>query len=194
MERFSTAWKSVFSQLPYLHGVLNCETSFLEINVISIHSMGCWIVKPVSLKSISYLSSGFQVHGVSTVKPISLKSISYLFAFQLWNQLHWNQFHIYLKSAADPEKNGCMCVRMFARARACVCVCVCLCWRERLFHGTWFISPTHPTHNIYIYIHTYIYTYIHVYTPFTPLLSGCQVKKALTRHGTADFQGQFNED
>ena len=26
----------------------------------------------------------------------------------------------------------------------------------------------------------YIYIYIHAYTPFTPLLSGCQVKKALT--------------
>ena len=95
-----------------------------HIYPVDFNSMGCWIVKPVSLKSISYLSSGFQVHGVSTVKPISLKSISYLFGFQLWNQLHWNQFHIYLKSAADPEKNGCMCVRMFARARACVCVCL----------------------------------------------------------------------
>ena len=123
---------------------------------------------------MSYLSSGFQVHGVSTVKPISLKSISYLFGFQLWNQLHWNQFHIYLKSAANPGKE-CMYVCSYVCAR--VCVCVCLCWREGLFHGPWFISPTHPTHNMCIYIYTYTYIYIHVYTPFTPLLSGCQVKK-----------------
>ena len=78
----------------------SCETSFIEIIFIPIgfqvHGMlECWIAKPVSLKSISYLSSGFQVHGVSTVKPISLKSISYLFGFQLWDQFHWNHLHIY---------------------------------------------------------------------------------------------------
>ena len=132
-----------------------------HIYPVDFNSMGCRIVKPVSLKSISYLSSGFQVHGVSTVKPISLKSISHLFGFQLWNQLHWNQFHIYLKSAAGPGKE-CMYMCSYVCARVRVCVCVCLCWREGLFHGTWFISPTRPTHNlyIYIYIHTCIYIYI----------------------------------
>ena len=44
-----------------------------HIYPVEFNSMRCWIVK-----------------------PISLKSNSYLFGFQLWNQFHWNQFHICL--------------------------------------------------------------------------------------------------
>ena len=141
------------------------------------NSMGCWIVKPVSLKSISYLSSGFQVHGVSTVKPISLKSISYLFGFQLWNQLHWNQFHIYLNRRPRKRMHVCVFVCLRARVRVCVCVSVYVggkgCFMGR---GSYLLHIPHII-CIYIHIHVCIYIYIHVYTPFTPLLSGCQVKK-----------------
>ena len=140
-----------------------------HIYPVDFNSMGCRIVKPVSLKSISYLSSGFQVHGVSTVKPISLKSISYLFGFQLWNQLHWNQFHIYLKSAAGPGKE-CMyvCSYVCARVRVCVCVSVYVggkgCFMGR---GSYLL---HIPHIICIYIYTYtcVYIYIYMYILLSP--------------------------
>ena len=142
-----------------VHGVLNCETSFLEINFISIQRISSpWGVNCET----NFIEINFISIWISNVKPPSLKSVSYL-----------------LETCRRPRKRMHVCVFVCLRARACLCVCVCLCWREGLFHGTWFISPTHPTHNMYIYIHihVYIYIYIHVYTPFTPLLSGCQVKK-----------------
>ena len=102
---------------------------------------------------------------------------------QLWNQFHWNHFHIYLDFNCEtsfieinfistwnlpptPEKNACMCVRMFARARVRVCVWVSVyvggkgCFMGR---GSYLL---HIPHIICICIYS-----------FHPLLSGCQVKK-----------------
>ena len=46
---------------------------------------------------------------------------------------------------------------------------------------------------IYIYIHVYIYIYTCIYS-FHPPVVRMSGEKVLTRNGTADFQGQFNED
>ena len=82
----------------------------------------------------------------------------------------------------------CVFVCLRAPVRVCVCVSVYVggkgCFMGR---GSYLL-------HIPRIICIYIYIYIHVYTPFTPPVVRMSGEKALTRNGTADFQGQFNEN
>ena len=139
------------------------KPSFLDINFISIQRISSpWGVKCET----NFIEINFISIWISAVKPASLKSISYL-----------------LEICRRPRKRMHVCVFVCLRARACVRACVCVsvyvggkgCFMGR---GSYLLHIPHII-CIYIYIHVHvcIYIYIHVYTLFTPLLSGCQVKK-----------------
>ena len=144
--------------------MLNCETSFLEINFISIQRISSpWGVNCET----NFIEINFISIWISTVKPASLKSISYL-----------------LEICRRPGKEW-MYVCSYVCARACVCVCVSVyvggkgCFMGR---GSYLLHIPHIV---------CIYTCIYSFHPPVVRMSG---EKALTRNGTADFQGQFNED
>ena len=151
--------------------MLNCETSFLEINFISIQRISSpWGVNCET----NFIEINFISIWISTVKPASLKSISYL-----------------LEICRRPGKEW-MYVCSYVCARACVCVCVSVyvggkgCFMGR---GSYLL---HIPHIVCVYIYIFTYIYIHAYTPFTPPVVRMSGEKALTRNGTVDFQGQFN--
>ena len=154
-----------------MHGVLNCETSFLEINVISIQ----WILTPWGVELWNQFPWN-QFH----IYPADFKSMG----CQLWNQFHWNQFHIYLDFNCETSfieinfistwnlpptrKRMDVCVFVCLRARACVCVSVYVggkgCFMGR---GSYLLHIPHIK-CIYIYIHTCIYKYTYMYILLSP--------------------------
>ena len=94
----------------------------------------------------------------------------------------------------------CVFVCLRARVRVCVCVSVYVggkgCFMGR---GSYLLHIPHIIYiyiYMYIYIYTYMYIYIYIHTciySFHPPVVRMSGEKSAD-DGTADFQGQFNED